>query len=84
MVSSKSPYGVFRGAVSVPLAVDKHSHWICLSLGGIFISMVVKSNSLSVEHLGKELRLDSGMIPLQSHDSGMIVHFKDIRLTILK
>ena len=36
------------------------------------------------EHLSKERRLDSGMIQLQLHDPGMIVHFKDIRLKILK
>lgn len=35
------------------------------------------------EHLSKERRLDSGMIQLQLHDPGMIVHFKDIRLKIL-
>ncbi|MCH7918351.1 MAG: DUF1080 domain-containing protein [Planctomycetes bacterium] len=36
------------------------------------------------EHLSKERRLDSGMIQLQLHDPGMIVHFKDIRLKILR
>ena len=36
------------------------------------------------EHLKKEKRLQSGMIQLQLHDPGMIVHFKDIRLKILK
>ncbi len=36
------------------------------------------------EHLKKEKRLESGMIQLQLHDPGMIVHFKDIRLKILK
>ena len=34
------------------------------------------------EHLPKEKRLDSGMIQLQLHDPGMIVHFKNIRLKI--
>ena len=34
------------------------------------------------EHLEK--RLDKGMIQFQLHDPGMIVHFKDIRLKILK
>ena len=46
--------------------------------------MVVKSNFLSVEHLSKEMCLDSGMIQLQLHDPGMIVPFKDMRLEILK
>lgn len=36
------------------------------------------------EHLPVEQRLDKGMIQLQLHDPGMIVHFKDIRLKILK
>ena len=36
------------------------------------------------EHLPKEKRLDEGMIQFQLHDPGMIVHFKDIRLKILK
>ncbi len=36
------------------------------------------------EHLKKEKRLESGMIQLQLHDPGMIVHFKDIRLKVLK
>jgi hypothetical protein len=36
------------------------------------------------EHLPDEKRLDKGMIQLQLHDPGMIVHFKDIRLKILE
>ncbi len=36
------------------------------------------------EHLDPNKRLDSGMIQLQLHDPGMIVHFKDLRLKILK
>jgi len=32
----------------------------------------------------QEKRLDKGMIQFQLHDPGMIVHFKDIRLKILK
>jgi len=36
------------------------------------------------EHLPMEKRLGKGMIQLQIHDPGMIVHFKDIRLKILK
>ena len=36
------------------------------------------------EHLPQAKRLDKGMILFQLHDRGMIVHFKDIRLKILK
>lgn len=36
------------------------------------------------EHLLMDKRLDKGMIQLQLHDPGMIVHFKDIRLKIVK
>lgn len=36
------------------------------------------------EHLDPKKRLDAGMIQLQLHDPGMIVHFKDVRLKILK
>lgn len=36
------------------------------------------------EHIDKQRRLEKGMIQLQLHDPGMIVHFKDIRLKILK
>lgn len=36
------------------------------------------------EHINKQRRLDKGMIQLQLHDPGMIVHFKDIQLKILK
>jgi hypothetical protein len=43
-----------------------------------------KPASEFTEHLPAEKRLDKGMILLQLHDPGMIVHFKDIRLKILK
>ena len=43
-----------------------------------------KLSSEFTEHLPIEKRLDKGMIQLQLHDPGMIVHFKDIRLKILK
>ncbi len=43
-----------------------------------------KPASEFTEHLSKERRLDSGMIQLQLHDPGMIVHFKDIWLKILR
>ena len=43
-----------------------------------------KPASEFTEHLPMEKRLDKGMIQLQLHDPGMIVHFKDIRLKILK
>jgi hypothetical protein len=43
-----------------------------------------KLSSEFTEHLPTEKRLDKGMIQLQVHDPGMIVHFKDIRLKILK
>ncbi len=36
------------------------------------------------EHLPPERRLDKGMIQLQLHDPGMIVHFKDLRIKILR
>ncbi len=43
-----------------------------------------KLSSEFTEHLPTEKRLDKGMIQLQLHDPGMIVHFKDIRLKILE
>jgi len=43
-----------------------------------------KLSSEFTEHLPVEKRLDKGMIQLQLHDPGMIVHFKDIRLKILQ
>jgi len=43
-----------------------------------------KLSSEFTEYLPIEKRLDKGMIQLQVHDPGMIVHFKDIRLKILK
>ena len=36
------------------------------------------------EHLPKERCLHTGMIQLQLHDPGMVVHFKDVRIKILK
>ncbi|NQT36581.1 MAG: DUF1080 domain-containing protein [Planctomycetes bacterium] len=59
------------------------------------VHVVVKGNNFKffingkpasefTEHLPMEKRLDKGMIQLQIHDPGMIVHFKDIRLKILK
>lgn len=36
------------------------------------------------EHLPKARRLHQGMIQLQLHDPGMVVHFKDLYLKILK
>ena len=59
------------------------------------IHLIVKGNNFKffingkpasefTEHLPMEKRLDKGMIQLQLHDPGMIVHFKDIRLKILK
>jgi hypothetical protein len=43
-----------------------------------------KPASEFTEHLPIEKRLDKGMIQLQLHDPGMIVHFKDMRLKILR
>ena len=43
-----------------------------------------KPSAKFVEHLPEAKRLRSGMIQLQLHDPGMIVHFKDIRLKLLK
>jgi hypothetical protein len=41
-----------------------------------------KLSSEFTEHLEKERRLDKGMIQLQLHDPGMIVHFKNLRIKI--
>ena len=43
-----------------------------------------KLSSEFTEHLPAEKRLHKGMIQLQLHDPGMIVHFKDISLKILR
>ena len=43
-----------------------------------------KLSSEFTEHLPKAKRLKSGMIQLQLHDPGMIVHFKDLKLKVLK
>ena len=41
-----------------------------------------KPASEFTEHLEKKRRLDKGMIQLQLHDPGMIVHFKELRIRI--
>lgn len=43
-----------------------------------------KPASEFTEHLPQARRLDKGMIQLQLHDPGMFVHFKDLRIKILK
>ena len=43
-----------------------------------------KLSSEFTEHLPRAKRLKSGMIQLQLHDPGMIVHFKDLKLKVLK
>ena len=43
-----------------------------------------KPSSEFIEHLPAERRLHKGMIQLQLHDPGMIVHFKDVKIKILK
>ena len=43
-----------------------------------------KLSSEFTEHLKPQRRLDSGMIQLQLHDPGMIVHFKDLRIKIVR
>ena len=43
-----------------------------------------KLSSEFTEHLPRAKRLKSGMIQLQLHDPGMIVHFKDLQLKVLK
>lgn len=43
-----------------------------------------KLSSEFTEHLPQKRRLARGMIQLQLHDPGMVVHFKDIRITILR
>ena len=43
-----------------------------------------KLSSEFTEHLPKSKRLKSGMIQLQIHDPDMIVHFRDLKLKILK
>lgn len=59
------------------------------------VHVVVKGNTFKfsingkpasefAEFLPEEKRLDKGMLQLQLHDPGMIVHFKDIRLKVLR
>ena len=43
-----------------------------------------KLSSEFTEHLPKAKRLKSGMIQLQLHDPRMIVHFRDLKLKVLK
>ncbi len=43
-----------------------------------------KLSSEFTEHLKKERRLHKGMIQLQLHDPGMVVHFKNLRIKILR
>ena len=43
-----------------------------------------KLSSEFTEHLPKAKRLKSGMIQLQLHDPGMIVHFRNLKLKVLK
>lgn len=43
-----------------------------------------KPSSEFIEHLPEERRLKKGMIQLQLHDPGMIVHFRDLSIKILK
>ena len=43
-----------------------------------------KPSSEFTEHLNPERRLHKGMIQLQLHDPGMVVHFKNVRIKILK
>jgi len=43
-----------------------------------------KLSSEFIEHLASERRLAQGMIQLQLHDRGMFVHFKDLRIKILR
>ena len=43
-----------------------------------------KLSSEFTEHLPKAKRLKKGMIQLQLHDPGMIVHFRDLKLKVLK
>ncbi|MFP6613203.1 MAG: family 16 glycoside hydrolase [Pirellulales bacterium] len=35
------------------------------------------------EHLAEKRRLDRGMIQLQLHDPGMVVHFKNLHIKVL-
>ena len=43
-----------------------------------------KLSSEFTEQLDPAKRLDRGMIQLQLHDPGMVVHFKDLRIKVLK
>ena len=53
--------------------------------GNVFkFSINGKPSAEFTEHLPEEKRLKKGMIQFQLHDPGMIVHFKDIHLKVLK
>ncbi|MGE0759274.1 MAG: DUF1080 domain-containing protein [Pirellulaceae bacterium] len=43
-----------------------------------------KPASEFTEHLPAERKLDKGMVQLQLHDPGMVVHFKNLRIKILR
>jgi hypothetical protein len=43
-----------------------------------------KLSSEFTENIDRKKRLQSGMIQLQLHDPGMIVHFKNLRIKVLK
>ena len=43
-----------------------------------------KPASEFTEHLQPDRRLDQGMIQLQLHDPGMVVHFRNLRIKVLK
>ena len=43
-----------------------------------------KLSSEFVEHLPPERRLDRGMIQLQLHDPGMVVHFRELAIKVLR
>jgi hypothetical protein len=43
-----------------------------------------KPASEFTEHLKQERRLDTGMIQLQLHDPGMVVHFRNLEIKILR
>ena len=43
-----------------------------------------KLSSEFTEKIDRKKRLQSGMIQLQLHDPGMIVHFKNLRIKVLK
>jgi len=61
------------------------NHVHIIAKGNLFKLIINgKLSSEFTEHLPKVKRLQSGMIQLQLHDPGMIVHFKDLQLKVLK